>query len=131
MNALQQDLFAAPEPVRTPKSPRAGHHHRNASETEIAAALSIVGTSGDKRFEILRVIANAGLEGLTQWQIIDKTDFLRSSVSGRVRDLVLGEWVRNSGRKRIEKTGRPAIVWIATERGRRYLRHQARKKSVS
>lgn len=131
MDVLQQDLFAPEMPLDRPTQPRAGRHHRDAKPTEVDAALSITSISGARRVEILRVVANAGYTGMTQWEIVDRTNILRSTVAPRVNELDKGGWLEDSGRKRKEKTGRNAIVWVATERGRRFLREHARRKRAS
>jgi hypothetical protein len=131
MNAMQQDLFAPPAPLDRPSQPRAGRHHKGAKSTEIGAALSVTSISGAQRVEILRVVANAGYNGMTQWEIVDRTNILRSSVAGRVNDLTEGGWLEDSGRTRVEKTNRPAIVWVATERGRRFVHERTKRRASS
>lgn len=126
---LQADIFAPVQPLDRVTQPRAGKHHRDARPTELKAALKIAPKAGTQRFEVLRRIGNAGLDGLTQWEIVNLTGFLRSSVAPRVKELVEGGWIEDSKRERKEQTGSHAVVWIATDRGRRFLREQARRRA--
>lgn len=92
---------------------RPGLRHRDASDTERAAAAKIAPRSGTQRAAVYNAIAFAGPHGMTDWEIVDATGILRSAVCARRNELVRDGFVMDSGRRRLERTGSKAIVWIA------------------
>lgn len=125
----QADLFAPPSLDR-PTQPRAGKHHRDAKPTELKAALDMATKIGKQTVEVLRIIANSGYKGVTRWDLTTKHGILRSSACGRVAELERElAYIEDTGRTRIGPTGKPEGVYVATERGRRYLREQSRRRA--
>jgi len=53
--------------------------------------------------------------GLTDDQLEQVTKGLHQTVSASRRGLVLKGLVKDSGKRRATRTGRPAVVWIATQ----------------
>lgn len=129
-------LFDAPiEDLPTPTRPRAGHHHRDASATEVAGAIAAVPKSGTHRARILRALVTAGAEGMTRHELCAHLDLPINIVTGRVADLIgkgpdgkikpkgRGDWARESlMRTRLGPTGVPNAVLYATARGEDWAR---------
>ena len=66
---------------------------------------------------VLRAIAAAGGEGRTDDELIVDLDLPHQSVGPRRLELVEGDWIEDSGRRRRTRTGAEAIVWILSESG--------------
>jgi len=98
---------------------RPGLRHRDGPDTERDAAARIAPRSGTQRAVVYSVLAAAGAAGLTDWQIVNRTGFLRSAVCARRNELVRDGLVIDSGQRRVEPTRSRAIVWVVTPRGRR------------
>jgi len=94
------------------------HHGR---DTERAAAYAVMPNVGTQRMRVLVAIALAGDDGRTDQELEDELEMRRPSPGNRRGELVLGGWVRDSGRRRPTHSGGPANVWILTEAGRSRL----------
>lgn len=92
---------------------RPGLRHRDAPDTERAAARAVAPRSGTQRARVYAAVAAAGAAGMTDWQIADTAGVLRSAVCARRNELVRDGFVMDSSRRRVERTGSKAIVWIA------------------
>ena len=100
-----------------------GLHHRDASETELAAALSVVETSGQQKVDLLKVLVDADWNGSTDWETHFKTGMLMSTICSRRNALVRRGWVKDSGRRRISPmSGLYITVWTSTITGRRQVK---------
>lgn len=76
------------------------------------AAHSIRDQLGKMRRLVYDVIAARGPgDGLTDEEVEGITGMRHQSASARRRELVLKGWLRDSGRTRMNNSGRPAIVW--------------------
>lgn len=123
----QTSLFDPIEPITRVTQPRAGKHHRNASPTELKAALKVAPKSGTSRFRVLLAIVEKGRErGLIDWEVASLARIPLSSVTGRRNELMEGGFVENSGKEDRGPYGADCTLWIATERGRRAIEN-ARK----
>lgn len=115
---MQSSLFDSE--LRHPGQPRVGHHHKDASKTELAAAKRQVQVGGKKRLEVLRHIVASGDTGLSRHEISEKFGIYLPTVCGRVRELLDGGWVYESG----ERQNRALLR--ATDRGRRAVSGEAK-----
>lgn len=108
-----------PQPGQTrlfeadPFENRIGLAHRTAADTERAAAAAVAPNSGTQRGRIYLALRRAGAAGLTDWEIVEGLGILRSSVCGRRNELLRDDLIKDSGRRRVERTGHKAIVWVA------------------
>lgn len=101
-----------------PGRPLLGRHHREATDTEAAAATKVAPRSGTLRRRVLDAIAAAGDFGLTDWQIHETLGCRLYSAAPRRGELVRDGWVQDSGRRRETDSGTSAIVWVLTPEGR-------------
>ena len=108
-----------PQGLRTVDSPAVGKHHSKAKPAEKKAALAIVPKSGTQRHTILKCVVDAGQRGRTQWEVIERTNILRSSVCARMNELEEGGWVRHGGTTR--RAGAHESLYFATTRGIRAM----------
>lgn len=92
------------------------------------AALAMVPKAGTQNYEVLRVIANAS-KGRTRWEVTDLTGILRTSVCRCFTTLERNGYVKDSGRTRQGPMGAEESVYIPTDRGRRFLREQSRRRA--
>jgi hypothetical protein len=113
----QASLFTEPDGAITRlDQSRLGHHHRNASKTEMRAARAQVHVGAGRRRQVLQAIVASGDTGLTRQEVTDFHGILLQSVCGRVKELLDADFVFETSR---ERQGR--AVLCATERGRRAI----------
>lgn len=87
----------------------------DASDTSKAAALRALPRSGTQRWRVLRFIAERGVEGATDEEIQAELRLGHNSQTPRRRELVLGGWIIDSGRRRRTlSTNSEATVWVLT-----------------
>lgn len=84
------------------------------SSTSKAAAEAIAGGAGALREQVFEVIRVSGDQGLICDEVEAITGFLHTTASARIRELVLAQRLRDSGRTRATRSGRQATIWIAT-----------------
>lgn len=82
-------------------------------DTSIAAALSLIPSLGHLQRKVLEAIAQAGHIGLTADELSAKLGRDRWSVQPRTSELRLKGLIRDSGSRRLNRSGRRAIVWVA------------------
>lgn len=87
--------------------------HRNV-ETSIAAADALAPKLGRLQRAAHGAIRDAGADGLTCDELAARLGMERWSVRPRTSELRRMRLIRDSGRRRLNCTGRLAIVWIAT-----------------
>lgn len=85
------------------------------SKTSKAASLSSIPSVGTKRARVLELICQARQNGQTDDELMSLTGWGGNTVRPRRRELVLGNFVRNSGRTRPTRMGQQASVWIAVK----------------
>lgn len=85
-----------------------------AKPTSVAAAESVKPKSGTQRWRVLRVIAYAGEEGVTDEQIMERTGLPLNTVRPRRLELVEGGYALDSGDTRPMASGHQGTVWLAT-----------------
>lgn len=116
-----QEVLAPPMFDRSLSDPgrdSVGAHHRHGGDTERRAAYEAMPGSGTTRRRVLTSIAAAGEWGRTDQELEEELGLLRPTGGNRRGELVDGGWVRDSGRRRPTRSGKPAIVWILTAPGR-------------
>lgn len=91
-------------------------HHRNAPETEVAAAVRIAPRVTGLRRKALRVLAESP-QGETGEQVAEIMDEWLYSVKPRLTELSQFGLIEDSGRRNINKRNRQEIIWQITERG--------------
>jgi len=74
-------------------------------------------TNEGRRGQVLEALRQTNGEGLTTDELEDITGIVRDSGSGRFSELKRLGLVRDSGRKRPSKKGKPASVWVLVEEG--------------
>jgi hypothetical protein len=109
---IQRDLFVASEREREALEGIRAPYVRN-SDTSAAAALSVEDRiRGDAR-KILDALRRNEEDGLTVDEVEGEFGMLHQTAGARMRGLVLAGLVRDSGRRRLTRNGRPAVVWVA------------------
>lgn len=81
--------------------------------TSELAAHGAAFSAADVRNEVLRAIERAGVEGLTADEAAAKVHRSILTVRPRVSELKLYGLIKDSGRTRLNDSGRRATVWIA------------------
>lgn len=109
------------EPIDRPQQPTSGRMHRAAKPTEAKAAHDIAVRSGTQRAAVLMAIVDAGYRGMTQWEIVETTEILRSSVCARVNELEAATFVESAG-ERISSRNTSETVYRATSRAIRWAK---------
>lgn len=87
--------------------------HRNV-ETSVAAADALAPGLGRLQHMARKAIIHAGANGLTADELAARLGMERWSVQPRTSELKRKGFIRDSGRRRLNCTGRQAIVWVAT-----------------
>lgn len=108
MSAL--DLFGQSEPDRYPDAP--GHR---GIDTSIEAAESVAPKLGRLQKLTLEAIKSRGANGLTADELAASLSLDRYSCQPRVSELRRKGLIADSGKRRLNATGRSAIVWVARE----------------
>lgn len=85
-----------------------------AKPTAVAAAVRAAPGSGTQRGRVLRCIVDAGEEGATDEQIMDRLGMPLNTVRPRRLELVEQGYVFDSGDTRPTAAGNAAIVWVPT-----------------
>lgn len=86
--------------------------HRNV-ETSIAAADALAPRLGRLQRLARSAICDAGLQGLTADELAARLDMDRWSIQPRTSELKRKGLIRDSGQRRLNCTGKAAIVWVA------------------
>ena len=82
-------------------------------DTSIKAAVSLAPKLGRLQRIVHAVIVAAGLYGLTADEIAATLHMDRYSIQPRTSELKLKGLIMDSGQRRLNRTGKQAIVWIA------------------
>lgn len=85
------------------------------SETSKAASVSIEQNIGTIRWRILALLRKCGDGGATDDELQHWTNLNPSTQRPRRIELCEAGLVRNSGQTRKTRSGRQAVVWVATE----------------
>ena len=84
------------------------------SETSMEAAVRIEPVAGTMRAQVLEHIRRCGEMGATDDEIEVALNMRHQTASARRNDLAGIEWIVDSGRTRLTRSGRKATVWVAT-----------------
>lgn len=93
-----------------------GARHRNASDTERAAAWAVLPRSGSQRMKVLAAFAENWSTGLTDVEVASVTGMHFQSSQPRRHELMKGGWVVDSGERRPTGKGGTAIVWRLSDK---------------
>lgn len=102
MTGQQQEMF--------PTAPRAA---APGDETRRAAAEAIAPRAKTLRDLVLATIRSAGDTGLTADEAAERLRQSPFTIRPRVCELAKAGAVRDGGRRRLNRSKRPAIVWVA------------------
>jgi len=91
-----------------------------AAITQRIAAVEMTPLTGKARMKVLFALADS-LSGMTDEEMQADTGMNPSTQRPRRVELAEGGWVEDSGRKRLTKSGRLAVVWTVTAVGRDQL----------
>ena len=83
------------------------------SDTSCAAADSITPRLGAMHFSVLNIIRKAGGLGLTCDEVEELLGYRHQTASARIRELYLGGYIRDSFLRRMTRSNRTAVVWVA------------------
>ena len=95
-----------------------GRVHRDAHDTELAAAEAFPEIKGEQRLAVLRAFVAAGDEGLTDHECHLICGMRRPHIAGTRREelMAAGVPIVKTDRRRPTDTGAPAIVWALVAR---------------
>jgi hypothetical protein len=114
---VQLDLLAPAVPAVD-----RGVHRIDAPETSVAAAKSMDrGCTGPQHFRLLAELDSTYPDGLTDEQQQLWSEVAASSQRPRRSELVAAGLVADTGRTRPTRSGRAAVVWAITPKGREAL----------
>lgn len=114
----QLDLLSDPDKNKIGKFQRPDV----AAETQRIAAIEVHPISGKKRRIVLDAIAARGNYGMTDEEMQRELQMNPSTQRPRRVELVEGGWVEDSGRRRVTRSRRSAVVWVLTAAGFRNYR---------
>lgn len=86
--------------------------HRNV-DTSVQAAVAITPSLGRLQRMAEMAIREAGSLGLTADELAARLDMDRWSIQPRTSELRRKGRIRDSGQRRLNRTGKRAIVWVA------------------
>ena len=95
-------------------------HHRNAPDTEVAAAVLVAPRVTGLRKQALEALSNQA-EGATGEELSEIMDEWLYSVKPRLTELARFGLVEDSGRRKVNKRNRQEIIWQITDQGRTYI----------
>jgi hypothetical protein len=87
-------------------------------DTSAAAKAAIRPSAATMRQRILQRIVAAGIDGCTDDELQHELDIQGSTERPRRQELQQAVLITQSGEVRKTASGRSAVVWVATERGR-------------
>lgn len=108
------------DPDRTLSDPdrnEPGKFHADPKATEKAAAFKVLPRTGSQRRLVLDAIAASGGRGLLDEEIAVVEGVADTAHRTRRNELVMGGWVRDSGRTRRTASGTDSIAWVLTDEG--------------
>lgn len=126
LRAAAASIFDGQEELSRPSQPRTGKHHRNARRTEADAAFRVATKTGQQRVAIIEALVDRGSEGYIDHELAKLLNLPLQSINPRRGELVEGGWVEDSRKTRKGPNERLCTVWVATERGKRWVNRKAR-----
>lgn len=114
----ERSLFSQEKQDRPPDSgkSRAVELPHNGTSTSKAAAKRMVPGASAQSARVYNFIAERGKEGATDHEVQSALAMTGDSERPRRWSLCRAGLIRDSGQRRKAPTGRPVIVWIATEK---------------
>jgi len=102
------------EPLFNPDidAPDIGAFHRNAPDTERAAAIAVYPRTGTQRRRVYDYLAQVGSRGATDWELADALNISRTGVGARRNELMRDGYVKDSGMRRPGPYKFKGIVWV-------------------
>lgn len=100
-------------PIKRRKSYPDQPGYERESVTSKAAARSVTDIQGTLQERAFAYILDAGDRGLTCDELEQLTEWRHQTASARIRELVLKNWIVDSGRQRQTSSGRKASVWVS------------------
>lgn len=82
------------------------------SDTSRDAAQSLINDLGRLELLVFTLVQRAGILGMTDDELEEKSQLAHQTISARRRELVLKGRVRDSGVRRQTRSGRKATVWV-------------------
>jgi len=95
-------------------------HHRNAPDTEVAAAVLVAPRVTGLRKQALEALSRQ-TQGATGEELSRIMDEWLYSVKPRMTELAHMGLVEDSGRRKVNKRNRQEIIWQITDQGRTYI----------
>jgi hypothetical protein len=96
-------------------------HHKNAVDTEVAAAESIAPRVTGLRLAVLQELYKAYRFGFTGEQVSNNTGEWLYSVKPRITELVRIGMVEDSGDRVKNSRNRNEVVWKITDKGKEFI----------
>jgi hypothetical protein len=90
---------------------------RRSTHTSRAALASLGSAADTLRAISYRLIHEAGARGMTALEVVGASGRDRWGIQPRISELVSAKRVVDSGRTRLNSSGRHAIVWVLPEHG--------------
>jgi hypothetical protein len=84
-------------------------------DTSMAAAQMMAAVAGPLRRMVYKAVFEAGGRGITTDEIAGMLELPRYSVQPRTTELKHDRRIRDSGRRRFNRSGCRAIVWVAVQ----------------
>jgi len=95
-------------------------HHRNGSDTEIAAAHKVARTVAGRRLETLQGLAALGGVAAGE-QIALETKLSILSIRPRISELLEMELLEDTFKRHTNTYGNTEIIWKLTKKGEKYV----------
>lgn len=96
-------------------------HHKNAPDTEVAAAEKVAPKVGGLRLMVLQFLHRRKVGGATGERISKSLDQWLYSVKPRLTELARMGLVKDSGKREVNSRNRREIIWEITEEGRSFF----------
>jgi len=84
----------------------------SAPATQLASLAATKRTASIVRDQVLEAITSFGSEGLTSHECAAVLDIVKETVQPRISELHTEGRVRDSGQRRLNASGKKAIVWV-------------------
>lgn len=94
-------------------------HHRNAPDTEVAAAVQVAPRVTGLRKQALEALSRQ-TQGATGEELSEIMDEWLYSVKPRLTELARFGLIEDSGRRKVNSRKRQEIIWQITDQGRTY-----------
>lgn len=110
----EAEVVSARDPAQPELFDIQGAPYVRESETSLEAARSVLDSVGGMERFVLDYLRLHGEGGATVDEIEVALNMLHQTAGARTRGLVLKGFVKDSGERRLTRSGRRAVVWVAT-----------------